>query len=404
MKRIVLPGLMAISVLAAQDFTRGVGIYPGSPAEYSGPTLEPDQTYRNLALRRAAYQSSSYDYNLTSQLVTDGIRDTAAPRWIAVSTSEEGVLPRHQRELMFDHNWVTHTALKGRHAWVQIEIGGEAPEIDRVRVDASARGDPPDNQNWTCILSGSQDGKSWRELGRQDGMARPSGELNASISLRSSARSRFYRFDFLNGRPLDWEINELSFFDGSQRVELGGPYHFSSAWKSAGTGEEWVYVDLGAACTFDRVALYWIARPATGSLEISDDAVTWETVRALPASGMLGDVRLSPAATARYVRVLMTAPASPEGYVLSEMEVYGRGGLVARPKASPAAQSDGTLDLSGGGWRLQRDSLVTADGPAMSNPGFQDREWLVAICSRNRTGQLSECRRDSRSGLRLTTR
>ena len=38
-----------------------------------------------------------------------------------------------------------------------------------------------------------------------------------------------------------------------------------------------------------------------------------------------------PALEARYVRLLMTKPASPEGYILSEMEVYGRGGPVARP-------------------------------------------------------------------------
>ena len=28
---------------------------------------------------------------------------------------------------------------------------------------------------------------------------------------------------------------------------------------SEGRGEEWVYVDLGAPCTFDRVVLHWIA-------------------------------------------------------------------------------------------------------------------------------------------------
>ena len=33
---------------------------------------------------------------------------------------------------------------------------------------------------------------------------------------------------------------------------------------------------------------------------------------------------------------------------------------------------------SGGGWRLQRDSLVKADGPALATPGFNDEGWLVA--------------------------
>ena len=36
------------------------------------------------------------------------------------------------------------------------------------------------------------------------------------------------------------------------------------------------------------------------------------------------------------------------------------------------------LDLAGGAWRLQRDSLVTASGAALSKPGFHDQDWLVA--------------------------
>ena len=62
----------------AQTYTRGIGIYPGDPNEYTGPTMVADaQTYRNLALHRPAYQSSAYDYNLTAQLITDGISGRA---------------------------------------------------------------------------------------------------------------------------------------------------------------------------------------------------------------------------------------------------------------------------------------------------------------------------------------
>ena len=61
----------------AQTYTRGIGVYPGDPKEYTGPTLAADtHTYRNLALHRPAYQSSAYDYNLTAQLITDGIKET----------------------------------------------------------------------------------------------------------------------------------------------------------------------------------------------------------------------------------------------------------------------------------------------------------------------------------------
>ena len=37
MKRALLFGLTALSALYAQEFTRGVGIYPGDPKDYFGP-------------------------------------------------------------------------------------------------------------------------------------------------------------------------------------------------------------------------------------------------------------------------------------------------------------------------------------------------------------------------------
>src|SRR6185437_10658091 len=71
---------------AGPGYTRGIGVYSGDPAEDFSPSLEiDDSTYRNLALLRPAYHSSSYDYNLTAQLITDGIKDTHLPDWIGVS-------------------------------------------------------------------------------------------------------------------------------------------------------------------------------------------------------------------------------------------------------------------------------------------------------------------------------
>ena len=76
----------------AQQYTRGVGVYPGNPAEDAAPVLvpAPATTSRNLALRRPAYHSSSYDYNLTAQLVTDGIKESKLPLWVSTSSSERG--------------------------------------------------------------------------------------------------------------------------------------------------------------------------------------------------------------------------------------------------------------------------------------------------------------------------
>jgi hypothetical protein len=361
MWRGLLLTLMALSlvemveIVEAQQYTLGVGVYPGDPKENFAPVSRLDQTYRNLALHRPVYQSSSYDYNLTAQLITDGIKDTRLPRWVAVSTSQQGDLPKNEREWLLDHNWVTGVDLKGFNiVWVQVELaGGDGPiEVDRLSINARVK--PSLEPGWTCTVFGSNDGRAWQQLGRAMGEGSTSGEFRPSVSLTAPSHSHFYRF-MLQG-PSVLQVGEMELFDKDHRIEAGGPYNFTSAWKSAGTGGEWVYVDLGAACTFDRVTLSWI-RGGEGLLQVSDDAANWTTLRPIA-----DDMKLASPARGRYVRLLLSKAASPDGYILSELEVYGRGG--------PLPQGRDSVGLSGGAWRIQRDSLFRADGAALSQPGF----------------------------------
>ena len=367
---------MPVLALNAQEYTRGIGVYPGDPKEDFGPVMKPDSSYRNLALHRPAWHSSAYDYNLTAQLVTDGIKDTAMPRWVSTSTSQQGVLPRNEREWPLDSNWVSTVRLKGSTGWVQVELlGGDQPlEIDSIHVDAAIASDPGP-ENWTVTISGSGDGQSWTELGVASGMARPGGAINPLIRFAGGAKYRFYRVAFEDPRAHGFSLGNLSFFNGGQELHVGGPWNFTSAWMPAGRGEEWVYVDLGAMCTFDRVALSWIRRAAEGSIQVSDDAANWTTVQPLSTSD---DIKLGQMAKGRYVRVLLAKPATPEGYVLSEIEVYGRGGVAPVAKPAQPMNADGRMNLGGGSWRVQRDSLVRADGAALSQPGFHDDDWVVA--------------------------
>src|SRR5512143_2030516 len=90
---------------ASENQTRGLGVYPGDPGQDFAPTLVRDEaSYRNLALRRPAFHSSSYDYNLTAQLVTDGIVETRLPRWLATRTSRSGLVAKNEREFLVDHS------------------------------------------------------------------------------------------------------------------------------------------------------------------------------------------------------------------------------------------------------------------------------------------------------------
>jgi hypothetical protein len=382
MLRVIAMSLLVVGGAAAQEFTRGVGIYPGDLTEDFSPSLRLNAAgYRNLALRRPAYHSSSYDYNLTAQLVTDGIKDSSMPRWVSTSTSAQGALPKNEREHLLDHNWVTSVEVKDTHGWVQIEMGGgEAPiEVDRIALDARVSTFLDRPGGWTCTAQGSDDGQAWKDLGRATGTNVPPRVFQPAIGFKTPARYRFYRVQFDAPSVIVWRISEIELFDNGQRREAGGPFDFTSAWMPAGTGQEWVYVDLGAPCDFDRVLLYWIGRAQEGALQVSDDAANWTTLQPLPvaATSLVDDIKLAQPAHGRYVRLLVTKPG-PQGYVLSEMEVYGRGGPLVEPHPAAQARPDGRLDLAGGAWRIERDSRVTAGGEALSKPGFQDRDWLVA--------------------------
>ena len=111
-----------------------------------------------------------------------------------------------------------------------------------------------------------------------------------------------------------------------------------------------MYVDLGSMSEFDKVVLHWINKAVKGKVQVSDDAVQWKDAAELPGGdGLIDEIALNGKQNARYVRVLMQEPANGSRYILSEVEVMGKGGLVAQPVASPPA-SQGKTSLSGGTW------------------------------------------------------
>jgi beta-galactosidase/beta-glucuronidase len=396
------PGTAGLPAAATSaEYTRGVGRYPGAPAENFSPHLVVDSTtYRNLALLRPAYHSSSYDYNLTAQLVTDGLKHTEMPRWVSVSVDAMGVLPKQDREVFFDHFPTNTLELKGLNPAIQVELGGgdSIPAVDRIAVFAVVP-DSVDAATLSISVSISDDGREWKQVGNTTSLkaispanfppdlVRGAQLFYPSIQLQQVCQGRHYKVQChvagttpgeVSAAQWQWRVGQVEFYNGADRIQIGGPYNFTSAWMAAGLGEEWVYVDLGTRCEFDRVTLYWIARAAEGSIQISDDAEQWRDLQPLSgATGPTEEVKLEHAQQARYVRVLMTRPATPDGYILSEIEVHGRGGFIAQPKPA-AAPSQGKLDLAGGAWRVQRQNLAAAEGPALSKPGFKDEAWVVA--------------------------
>jgi len=396
---IFLIATTAVSTLTAQEYTRGVGVYPGDAKADFSPAIKIDaKNYRNLALRRPAYQSSSYDYNCTAQLITDGIKETQLPAWVVMTTSSDGVVKRNERGWVLDRNPMTRKSLQGENAWLQIELAGSSviPEIDSINLTGNVLVDSLPPKHWEITVNGSSDGKNWERAGVVGGDALLGDSMTGwwrrisppnlrtftySIKLSAPLHFRFYRLTTNVPNAKSWAIGEFGLFNKGVHAAIGGPYNFTSAWMSAGSEEEWVYVDLGAECTFDRIVLSWIRGAAAGSIQVSNDAAKWNDIAALPGNAdkdQSDDIKLDSTTKGRYVRVLMKKPVSEDGYILSEMEVFGTGGPVAVAHPQAPAGKNGRVNLAGGAWKIQRESSVNADGETLSKPGFNDADWIIA--------------------------
>ena len=384
-------------------YTRGIGQYPGNPEEDFSPSLAPDHsTYRNIALLRSAFASSCHDYNLVAQLATDGLVSDKQPQYLNLSTPE-GDVPRREREWMIDEGPYSRNTFTGGDTYFQFTLANYSKAAGKLSlVGTVVYDDKVSKGGYEIICQGSNDGQNWTDIGKLSGSGLPGKalsyrvpvtdpnkqtdqtttmpvrKLNETITFDKEVAYSAYRVLLKMAGAHDWVFTEANFLDRDGLVEMKPSQFFNSAWMSATAGEEWLYVDLGSRSEFDKVNLHWINKAVKGKIQVSDDAKQWKEAAELPGGDGLNDeITLNDKLQARYVRVLMQESANGSRYILSEMEVMGKGGLVARPVASPAV-SKGEMNLSGGNWRLQRASEVNASGEEISTSEFKPENWIVA--------------------------
>jgi beta-galactosidase/beta-glucuronidase len=422
----------------SEIFTRGVGIYPGNPKEDFSPSLVTDnKNYRNLAKLRPAYNSSSYDYNLTAQLVTDGIITHEMPDYISLSTNK-GELPKNEREWLLDNNSMTEIGLEGNDIWIQLEINPDnsVPEVSKINLTGSLEFSGKATGGWKFVCSGSNDGVSWKELGNAGGTGLPGEErpnpfaalfskpgikggalskrpanpfasffsgpygndstapkpsltfnfgkpktqriINQSFDFKEPVNYHFYRINMSAKCAENWIFGSLDFFKDGTKLKMTPSNTFKSVWMSAGDKTEWVYVDLGVSSTFDNIKLHWINKAIKGSVQVSEDSKNWTDLTALPGNkDVVDDIKLKTEARGRFVRILMTESASGKNFALSEFEVFGKGGLIPIPKLNREPK-DNKLYLSGGNWKIRRSTDVKSKGEEISKPGYVNDDWVVA--------------------------
>jgi len=204
---------------------------------------------------------------------------------------------------------VTGVDLPGPNAWVQLELaGGASPlEVDRIDVDGSVKSPSGEPEIWARSFR-SDDGAAWQVLGHMEGMARPSGDVRPSIRFAAPSRHRFYRIAFSDPRAVSWRVMEVSLFRGGIASRSAARISSRAPGKAPAAGEEWVYVDLGATCTFDRVSSTGSAAPSKDHCKFLPTPSTgnrwplWPTSETRAARA--GPLRSCPYAKARHARGL----------------------------------------------------------------------------------------------------
>ncbi|MBR5726510.1 MAG: discoidin domain-containing protein [Muribaculaceae bacterium] len=405
---LLLIGMVLLGIVGrAQTLNRPIGQYPGDLDEYYGPTLVTANDYRNVALFRPVQQSSSWDYNLTAHLLTDGITDKRQPAWLNVTTNQ-GEVPPHKREAAIDGNEWTCNILMGDNVWLQYDWSGMSIDIDELEVVCSMAYREGEVNGFKLQLLTSQDGNYWTIADRwigdslpgepsrrrvnsdpnknSDDDLLPTRNINHTFHLSSKPVSHI-RLELFTPGAVHWTITELKMHkDGKPATSILPATNFISAWRSLGSENEWVSVDLGTAATIDKLLLQWIGSAPPCTIQLSNDGNNWETIATQVEgytlnldpemeslnhveeiklygsatgrisrswSGGYTEVINFPPTTAHYVRINMIGKKAP--YAMSELEVYGTRGLTLLPHTEGGWQ-DGKWLLNGGDWNLRRAS------------------------------------------------
>lgn len=358
--------------------------------------------YRNVALRRAAYHSSSSDYNLTAQLATDGIVANNRPATLTMTT-HQGEVPVTDREKLLDDNDVSKLSYEGNDIFVQLDYENMSPDADMMALRGRVFIDPAAPKGYEIVTTASADGQEWVEIDRQKG----NGPIGSAGPKRNAAKApakvsndnpspvvflydyqpatehesyaerwpsapgevrtidyrvpidreekyQHYKISLQSPAAKYWELSTWEFQREGQPFYALTSTEFTSAWRSRTAADEWIYVDLGAPAKFDKIVLNWLNKPAKGEFQISDDAKTWRTIAQLPSTAELTDeIVLDKTAKAQFVKLALAESADGQPYELSEFQVWGTGGADLTDNAIAKSASD---NVGAGRWRLQRAS------------------------------------------------
>ncbi|GAB6011923.1 glycosyl hydrolase 2 galactose-binding domain-containing protein [Viscerimonas tarda] len=337
---------------------------------------------RNIAFRRAVYQSSAVNFDATGHLATDGIftEDTYVS---PIFTDQYGSSPQGETpNFLFDDKSRTKWLTFNKSAWVQIQFPNQKSYTVTSYSITSGNDSPPrDPKDWT--VEGSNNGSDFVVLDSRSDEKFERRFEPKKYKFENTTAYKFYRLNIkTNGGDERTQVTDWNLFDKEGKSVIDRPAAgkaLDSRWISKTANEEWIYVDLGTFSKIDEVKLYWAKTSwaAEYKIQLSNNAKDWQTVYT-QANGKGGIESCAVKKEANYVRLLCQA-ASGGAYALVEMEVYGSNKLEYKNEPQSPAVIDNKQYLRDGNWRLQRASEVgTQDGKVLSQKAFDDNKWLPA--------------------------
>jgi len=344
-----------------------------------------NDTETNIALNTTCTSSTSYDYNLTAQLLTDGIVCQEEPSWMSLR-SIEGEFPRREKEWTIDQGPYSFNRIEGsdnklEYVWSRRSF---SPRTVRIAGSVYTQGKPG---RWS--LTCESDGAILAEKCGKTFPGKASGIVKEADPNKQGAESEYLKTSFRFDLPVNpekpikdftirfslanahhWEINAVDF---STKECFGhsndtGPYSskeargmsllagdmFTSAWMSKDGEPQQILMDLKTVQKINGIRIHWIHPCVKGGIEASANGTDWTEIADIKDCETLK-------AKARYLRFNMEGADASGHFCIGEIEVLGHAA-----KGEPV------------GWSLKR-ADGTESGALISTEGFKPEGWLPAV-------------------------
>ncbi|MFD0717284.1 discoidin domain-containing protein [Paenibacillus sp. GCM10027626] len=265
----------------------------------------------NLALNKPAFASSFESPGITAEMAVDG---NAATSWSSAYSNNQ---------------------------WWKVDLG-TAKTFNTVVIKwLSAYGKDYDikisdnNTNWTTVYQkrGGIGGNDVLVMNPQSARY----IMVQGIARGSKFGYAFSEFEVYEGPGTlptyadraDLAKNRIAYASSGNAGAAVDSDNAETLWESGTSGNEWIYVDLGAVKKFDRLILRWDASYAkVYEVQTSNDTQNWTTIYSTTSgNGSIDDLAVS--GNARYVKLNCIAAGVDWGY-------YGLWGIGIYHEAEPA--------------------------------------------------------------------